>query len=178
VRTGIGEIHLLAVGREAQSIRRADAFDHYAQPAVDVQAIQPPGVLRAGHRPAEDAPGRVGNHVVEARSALVGYVLDDRGQRPLAPYLDCPFRHEKEQRPVGLEGEPADDLARVALLVPPGRRLVAKHPPGDDVDPVQPPLAGMPQRSLAYDALIVGDQFRLHAQPPYGSYLLADVIIT
>ncbi len=165
---GVGVIEPGTVGREAHPIGDVDPFEHRRQRTVRVEAVEPPQAFPRRHRAAEDPAPRVGDDVVEARVPLVGDLVEHRRQPPLAPEAHRAPRPEEQERAVGLDREPADDLALVALLVVAAGRVVAEEAPGGDVGPVDPPLGRVPQRPLPGHAGIIGEQFRFGGhRPPF-----------
>lgn len=48
------------------------------------------------HRAAEDAPGYVGEHIVESRFALVGDVFEHSHERAIAPDSDRAATHKQQ----------------------------------------------------------------------------------
>ncbi|HEY5119338.1 MAG TPA: hypothetical protein VII90_07765 [Anaerolineales bacterium] len=116
---------------------------------------------RCGHRSAKDAPGRIGDDVVEASIALVGNFLHDGSQLTAVPNRHRTAGHEQEQRTVGLDRETSDGFAAVTLFRSMARREIPEQVATGDVGPIETSLQRMPERILTGVALTIDEQFRL-----------------
>jgi hypothetical protein len=169
----VGVVELAQVRCEAHAVRDADPLQQHSVGQVRFEPVEPAAkvlllarVEARRDRAAEDAPAWIGDDVVEAGRTLGRNLLDQRGQGAIAPGGDLATLHEQEQRAVLLDREAADLPAGVDLFVLTGGRIVAEQAAGDDVGPVDPLLILVPEGAFPHDALVVGDQLRLHGALP------------
>ncbi len=150
VRVRLREVEPLPIGGEPHPVGQLDALYHFGDRPIGVEPVEPPrrGVVVV-HRPAEDPSARVSDDVVEPHPCLPGDAVDHGGEVPVVPASHPSLLHEQQERAVRLDGERADDLPLVEALGPVGPGVVPIHPSFDVVDPVQPSVVGVPQRSLA-----------------------------
>ena len=154
-------VHGGPVGREAHTVGQSHVVENDGQRAVRVHAVQLGGAsVGVRHRPAEDAPARVGYDVVEAIAALVGQPVHHEIERAVPQDRHRAVVHEQQKRAVRLYREAAYDAPLVYHLVAARVGVESEQPPARDVRPVNAALHRMPQGALAGGASVIGYQLR------------------
>ncbi len=69
----------------------------------------------------------VGDNVVKARVGLPWDFLDDCLDEPLAPHPHGALAHKEQERAIRLQGESADGISLIALLMVPRSGVIAEH---------------------------------------------------
>src|SRR5215469_4718308 len=120
------------------------------------------------HRAAEDAPVWIGNHIIEASTALSWDLLDKCFDSSLPPDAHRSVVAKEQQRAIRLNSKAPDGFSLPDLFMMIGRRIVAKQPSSRNIHPVELAFQGVPEGSFADFALIISNHLDIHVslQPP------------